>query len=107
MSEFQVVEFRAVDRPLTNEQMEFMDRQSSRAEFSKWDYSVEYHYSSFRGDINGMLRNGYDIFVMDTNFGQRELRLRFPTGMPFSRKRRARRLSLVLGFFRARIFKRG
>ncbi|MFN7291836.1 MAG: hypothetical protein ACK5YR_08520 [Pirellula sp.] len=84
MSEFQVVEFRAIDRPLTDEQMEFMDRQSSRAEFSKWAYSVEYHYSSFRGDINGMLRNGYDIFVMDSNFGQRELRLRLPMGLPFS-----------------------
>lgn len=84
MSEFQVVKFRAVDRPLTDEQMDFMDRQSSRAEFSKWDFSVEYHYSSFRGDIDGMLRNGYDIFLMDSNFGRRELRLRLPMGLPFS-----------------------
>jgi hypothetical protein len=28
-----------------------MDRQSSRAEFTKWEFKVEYHYSSFRGDI--------------------------------------------------------
>lgn len=61
-----------------------MDRQSSRAEFSKWDFSVEYHYSFFRGDIDGMLRNGYDIFVMDSNIGRRELRLRLPMGLPFS-----------------------
>ena len=85
MSEFQVVKFRAVDRPLTDKQMEFMDRQSSRAEFSKWDFSVEYHYSSFRGDIDGMLRNGYDIFIMDSNIGRRELRLRLPMGLPFSK----------------------
>ena len=51
MSEYQVVKFRAIDRPLTDKQLAFMDRQSSRAEFTKWEFQVEYHYSSFRGDV--------------------------------------------------------
>jgi hypothetical protein len=50
MSEYQIVMFRAIDRPLTDNQLAFMDRQSSRAEFSKLEFNVEYRYSSFRGD---------------------------------------------------------
>lgn len=62
-----------------------MDRQSSRAEFTKWEFQVEYHYSSFRGDVDGMLRNGYDIFLNYSNFGSREIRMRFPSGLPFAK----------------------
>lgn len=83
MSEYQCVKFRAVDRPLTTEQMEFMGHQSSRADFSKWGYDVEYHYSSFRGDIDGMLRNGYDVFLNWSKYGDRGIRLRLPAGLPF------------------------
>ncbi len=83
MSENQIIKFRAIDRPLTDKQLEFMDRQSSRAEFTKWDFDVEYHYSSFRGDVNGMLRNGYDIFLSYSNYGHREVRMRLPNGLPF------------------------
>jgi hypothetical protein len=83
MSEYQIVMFRAIDRPLTDKQLEFMDRQSSRAEFTRWQFAVEYHYSSFRGDIEGMLRNGYDIFLNYTNYGEREIRIRLPNGLPF------------------------
>ena len=50
MSGYQIVEFRAIDRPLTEKQLAFMERQSSRAEFTKWGFKVEYHYSSFRGE---------------------------------------------------------
>ncbi len=83
MSEFQIVKFRAIDRPLSDKQLEFMQRQSSRAEFTKWEFKVEYHYSSFRGDVNGMLRNGYDIFLTYSNYGGREIRMRLPNGLPF------------------------
>ena len=51
MSEYQIVKFRAIDRPQSDKQLLFMDRQSSRAEFTKWEFKVEYHYSSFRGGI--------------------------------------------------------
>ena len=85
MSELQIVKFRAIDRPLSDKQLEFMDRQSSRAEFTKWDFEVEYHYSSFRGDVDGMLRNGYDVFLTYSNYGNREIRMRLPSGLPFSK----------------------
>ena len=83
MSEYQLIRFRAVDRPLTDKQLDFMDRQSSRAEFTKWDYEVDYYYSSFRGDVDGMLRHGYDIFLTYSNYGNCEIRLRLPSGLPF------------------------
>ncbi len=84
MSEFQIVKFRAIDRSLSDKQLEFMDRQSSRAEFTKWEFKVEYHYSSFRGDVDGMLRNGYDIFLTYSNYGCREIRMRLSGGLPFA-----------------------
>jgi len=83
MSEYQIVKFRALDRPLTDKQLEFMDRQSSRAEFTKWEFKVEYHYSSFRGDVNGMLRNGYDISLTYSNYGCRNIQMRLPSGLPY------------------------
>ena len=86
MSEFQIVKFRAVDRPLTDKQMQFMDRQSSRAEFTKWEFEVEYHYSSFRGDVDRMLRNGYDVYFTYSNYDCREIRMRLPNGMPFHKQ---------------------
>ncbi len=85
MSEFQIVKFRSIDRPLSDKQLEFMERQSSRAEFTKWEFKVEYHYSSFRGDVDGMLRNGYDVFLTYSNYGCREIRMRLPGGLPFAK----------------------
>jgi hypothetical protein len=83
MSEYEIVRFRAIDRPLSDKQLAFMDRQSSRAECTRWDFQVEYHYGSFRGDVNAMLRNGYDIFLTYSNYGTREIRMRLPNGLPF------------------------
>jgi hypothetical protein len=85
MSEFQIVKFRAIDRPLSDKQLEYMERQSSRGEFTKWEFKVEYHYSSFRGDVDGMLRNGYDVFLTYSNYGCREIRMRLPNGLPFAK----------------------
>lgn len=86
MSEYEIVKFRAIDRPLSDKQLAFMDRQSSRAECTRWDFQVEYHYGSFRGDVNAMLRNGYDIFLTYSNYGTREIRMRLPNGLPFPKR---------------------
>ena len=76
MSEYQYVVFQAVDGPLSDEQLAFAQRQSTRAEVSRWSLSVEYHYSSFRGDVDGLLRKGYDVYLQYTNYGNREIKLR-------------------------------
>lgn len=85
MSEYQYVVFQAVDGPLRDEQLAFAQRQSTRAEVSRWSLEVEYHYSSFRGDVDGLLRNGYDVYLQYTNYGNREIKLRLPGGVPFAK----------------------
>ncbi len=85
MSEYQYVTFQAVDRPLSDSQLEYAQRQSTRADVSRWSLSVEYHYSSFRGDVDGLLRRGYDVFLQHTNYGNREVKLRLPHGMPVAK----------------------
>jgi hypothetical protein len=86
VSEYQYVVFQAVDGPLNDKQLAFAKQQSTRAEVSRWLLSVEYHYSSFRGDVDGLLRQGYDVYLQDTNYGSREIKLRMRHGMPFAKR---------------------
>lgn len=86
MSEYQYIEFRAVDRPLTDNELAYAGKQSSRAEFSRWSFTNEYHYSDFRGNVDGMLRHGYDVFLHYANYGIRTIKIRLPHGLPFAKK---------------------
>ena len=82
MSEYQFVHFLALDRPLDDTQLEFMGRQSSRAEITKWEFSNEYHFGDFHGKADEMLRRGYDVHLHYANFGVRKLMFRLPMGLP-------------------------
>jgi len=82
MSEHQVVAFRAIDAPVSEENLEFMERQSSRADITPWSFDNEYHYGGFRGNALEMLRRGYDIHLHYANYGTRFLYIRFPAGLP-------------------------
>ncbi|MBS0264247.1 MAG: hypothetical protein JSS02_20080 [Planctomycetes bacterium] len=86
MSEYQYVHFQAVDRPLTDDELRFANRQSSRAEPTRWELSIEYEYSSFRGDVDGLLRRGYDVFMQFTSYGNRQIKMHLPAGLPFATK---------------------
>ena len=86
MSEYQYIEFRAVDRPLTDKELEYAEQQSTRAEISRWCFSNEYNYGSFRGNVDGMLKRGYDVFLEYANYGTRTLKIRLPAGLPFEKK---------------------
>ena len=83
MSEYQYVAFRAVDRPLTDAELDFARRQSTRADISRWSLRNEYHYGDFRGDVKGLLRHGYDVFLHYADFGVRIAAFRLPGGFPF------------------------
>lgn len=82
MSDSHIVRFRAIDRPLNEKQLKFMKRQSSRADISEWTFDAEYN-SSFRGDVDAMLQNGYDIFLQMSDYEGRNVRIRLPNGLPF------------------------
>jgi len=82
MSEFQYVGFRAVDAPLSDDQLEYMEGQSSRAEITRWSFDNVYHYGDFHGNSVEMLRRGYDVHLHYANFGIRKIMFRLPQGLP-------------------------
>ena len=83
MSEYQYIEFRAVDRALTDEELDFARDQSTRAEITRRQFTSEYNYGSFRGDVDGLLRRGFDVYLEFTNYGDRTIKMRLPFGLPF------------------------
>lgn len=82
MSEFQYVGFRAIDIPISDRQLKYMERQSTRAEVTRWSFDNEYHYGDFRGNPVEMLRRGYDVHLHYANFGVRKVMFRLPQGLP-------------------------
>ena len=86
MSEYQFVAFRAVDSALNDRQLAFAEKQSSRADLSRWELSVEYNYGEFRGDVDGLLRRGFDVFLQYANYGIRDIRIRLPQGLPLPKR---------------------
>lgn len=85
MSEYQFVQFLALDTPLTDRQMEFMRQQSTRARITRWEFTNEYQWGDFHGNARGMLRQGFDVHLHYANFGIRRLMFRLPTGLPADR----------------------
>lgn len=82
MSEYQFVAFRAINAPVSKQNLAYMRKQSSRAEITPWRFENEYHYSDFRGKYDEMLRRGYDIHLHYANFGIRMVAIRLPNGLP-------------------------
>lgn len=82
MSEHQIIAFRAIDGPVSEKNLAYMERQSSRAEITPWSFDNEYHYGNFRGNALEMLRRGYDMHVHYANYGIRTLLIRLPHGLP-------------------------
>jgi hypothetical protein len=82
MSEYQYVVFRAIDGPVSEKNLAFMQRQSSHAEVAPWSFSSEYHHGDFHGKAAEMLNRGYDFHLHYANFGTRKLMIRLPNGLP-------------------------
>lgn len=82
MSEYQYVAFRAIDRPVDDKNLAYMETQSSRAEITPWSFENEYDFGDFRGDAKEMLRRGYDMHLHYANYGIRTLMIRLPQGLP-------------------------
>lgn len=86
MSEYQYLYFAAVDKPLDDQQLAYMRRQSTRAEVTRWQFQNEYHYGDFHGNSMEMMRRGYDVHLHYANYGVRKLLFRLPLGLPMSAK---------------------
>lgn len=85
MSGYQFVHFLAIDRPLSDEQMKFMQRQSTRARISRREFTNEYHFGDFHGDSLEMMRRGFDLHLHFADFGVRRLMFRLPAGLPWNK----------------------
>ena len=86
MSEYQYIYFAAVDKPLSDKQLDYMRRQSTRAEVTRWQFTNEYHYGNFHGNSLEMMRRGYDVHLHYANYGVRKLLFRLPLGLPIDAK---------------------
>lgn len=92
MSEYQYVGFLAVDRPLMDDELAFARKQSTRAEITRRSFHNEYHFGDFHGNVEELLRRGYDVHLHYANFGVRTVAFRLPCGLPWSRKEWSRYL---------------
>jgi hypothetical protein len=82
MSEYQYIAFRAIDAPVSEENLDYMQRQSTRADITAWSFGNEYHFGDFHGNAEEMLRRGYDFHLHFADFGIRRLMIRLPNGLP-------------------------
>ena len=55
MSEYQYYEFMALDRPLTEKQIQEVRGFSGRAKITVTSFVNEYNFGSFRGDVTAFL----------------------------------------------------
>ncbi len=79
MSEFQLHQFRTIDRPLTKEAREAMNALSSRARVTATSAEYVNHYSDFRGNMDILTQQYFDASLYWANFGCAKVIFRFPT----------------------------
>ena len=78
MSEYQYYEFRALDTPLTKQQINELRSFSTRAEITPYSFTNTYNYGSFKGNPKIFLEKYFDTFLHVNNWGTHEFTLRLP-----------------------------
>jgi len=78
MSEYQYYEFRAIDRPLTKQEMAALRAISTRAEISPTSFVNTYQWGDFKGDPATLMKKYFDAFVYVANWGTHRFVLRVP-----------------------------
>ena len=76
MSEYQYYEFQAIDRRLTETEMQTLRRYSTRAQITPTSFVNEYHWGDFKGDADAWMKRYFDAFLYFANWGTRILQLR-------------------------------
>ena len=78
MSEYQYYEFLAIDRPLTEREMQELRAVSSRAVITPTRFTNHYEWGNFKGDPGTWMERYFDAFLYFANWGTHELMLRLP-----------------------------
>src|SRR5260221_1607222 len=78
MSEYQYYEFRAVDRPLSEQELRKLYALSTRAEITSTSFTNTYNWGDFKGNPDTLMEECLDAFVYLANWGSRRFVLRLP-----------------------------
>lgn len=78
MSEFQLYQFKAVDRPLTTEEQREVGSWSSRTQPTSTSATFSYAYGDFPKDEEKAVETYFDIMLYLANWGTKRLMMRFP-----------------------------
>jgi hypothetical protein len=78
MSEYQIYEFAAIDRPLTAGERQELRAISSRARISATSFVNTYDFGDLKADPLKLLDRYFDVFVYLANWGTRRFALRVP-----------------------------
>ena len=78
MSEYQYYEFRTIDRPLDQDEMDELRELSTRAEITATSFTNTYHWGDFKGDPRVLMHRYFDAFIYVANWGTHRLMFRLP-----------------------------
>jgi hypothetical protein len=86
MSEYQYYEFRAIDRPLGDADLQALRALSSRARITATSFVNSYEWGDFKGDPAKLMERWFDLHLYLANWGTRRLMIRLPSHL-IDRKR--------------------
>lgn len=78
MSEYQYLEFLAVDRPLSEREMDHLRAISSRAQITPVSFVNEYNWGGLKADPRNFMRHFFDVHVFLANWGDAIFMVRLP-----------------------------
>jgi hypothetical protein len=78
VSEYQYYEFRTIDRPLTETEIDALGAISTRAEITSTSFTNHYEWGDLKADPLRLLEKYFDAFVYVANWGTRRFWLRLP-----------------------------
>ena len=80
MSEYQYYDFRALDRPLTRNEMAALRAISTRATITATSFTNHYEWGDLKANPSKLLEKYFDAFVYVANWGTHEFYIRLPRG---------------------------
>jgi hypothetical protein len=80
VSEYQYYDFRALDRPLTKNEMAALRSISTRAAITATSFTNHYEWGDLKANPSKLLEKYFDAFVYVANWGTREFHIRLPQG---------------------------
>jgi hypothetical protein len=80
VSEYQYYDFRALDRPLTRDEMATLRSISTRAAITATSFTNHYEWGDLKANPSELLEKYFDAFVYVANWGTRAFYIRLPRG---------------------------